>query len=873
MIRFSDFTFTYKGVKNPALKNINLTINDGEKVLILGPSGSGKSTLGNCINGLIPNSIEGTISGHVDIDGLDLEKTDIYTLNTKVGTVLQDTDGQFVGMTVAEDVAFALENTATPQKEMISKVTDSLKLVDLEEKEASSPQALSGGQKQRVSLAGVMVEKSGILLFDEPLANLDPATGLKAIELIDEIHRESGRSIIIIEHRLEDVLHRHIDRIVLMNKGEIIYNGDVSTLLKSGLLVEEGIREPLYLSALRKAGCDIKDEDVSSLASISPSCYKEKLNDWYSRYRNDDKAPDGKVILEARNISYSYDGLKKVIDDVSFTLHEGEMVSLLGNNGAGKSTLASIMMGIYKPDKGTLTIDGRDATQDTIYARSASVGYVMQNPNHMISQAKVFDEVAFGLVKRGVPEKEIKEAVMAVLALCGLDKKASWPVSALSYGQKKRVTIASILVMKPRILILDEPTAGQDFYHYTRMMEFISSLREKLGISIIFVTHDMHLALEYTPRSIVLSGGRIIADERTSEVFASEDILTRANLKKTSLYELASLSGIEDRASFIETFIAEEKAEREENTKDEVPDINIPGNHTTRERKQKKKHKEGEAKLSFGLSYIPMDSPVHRLSGVTKFIILFFGACLTLSTFDLRILLAVTAISWILLKQTKVPLKVFRHIIFFMVLMTVINALFIYLFSPGQGTIYMGTRTVLLGSEDMGYALTQETLWYLLVVICKYLTLFPMALMFVSATNPSEFASSLNRLKISYKVSYAFALALRYLPDVIDDYGHIMHSQMCRGVDISSDAKLSERLKGIANVLAPLVLSSMDKIDTITNAMSLRGFGREKKRTWYRERRLKAADWLIIIGLFALWALALYLRFVKGIMFWYPFAS
>lgn len=872
MIRFSDFTFTYKGVKTPALKNINLTINDGEKVLILGPSGSGKSTLGNCINGLIPNAIEGTLSGHVDIDGLELAKTDIYTMNTKVGTVLQDTDGQFVGMTVAEDVAFALENTATPQAEMVRKVTDCLSLVSLEDKEASSPQALSGGQKQRVSLAGVMVEKSGILLFDEPLANLDPATGLKAIELIDDIHKESGRTIIIIEHRLEDVLHRHIDRIILMNKGEIIYNGDVSTLLKSGLLIQEGIREPLYLSALRKAGCDITDQDVSSLESISTGCYSDKLKEWYKNYRRETEEPDEKVIFEAKDISYSYDGIKKVIDGVSFKLREGEMVSLLGNNGAGKSTLASIIMGIYKPDKGTITIDGRDATADSIYARSASVGYVMQNPNHMISQAKVFDEVAFGLRKRGVAEKDIKDTVMAVLALCGLEKKASWPVSALSYGQKKRVTIASILVMKPRILILDEPTAGQDFYHYTRMMEFISSLREKLGISIIFVTHDMHLALEYTPRSIVLSGGKVISDGRTSEVFASEDILLRANLKKTSLYDLASLSGIEDRASFIETFISAEKAEREANTKDELPDINIPGNHTSTEKKTKKKHKDGEAKLSFGLSYIPMASPVHSLSGVTKFIILFFGACLTLSTFDLRILAAVTIFSWILLKMTKIPLKVFRHIIVFMVLMTVINALFIYLFSPGQGTIYLGTRTVILGDEAMHYALTQETLWYLLVIICKYLTLFPMALMFVSATNPSEFASSLNRLKISYKVSYAFALALRYLPDVIADYGHIMHSQMCRGVDISSDAKLSERLKGIANVLAPLVLSSMDKIDTITNAMSLRGFGREKKRTWYRERKLRTADWLIIIGLFALWALALYLRFVRGIMFWYPFA-
>ena len=871
MIQFTNFTFTYKGVKTPALKNINLTIQDGEKVLILGPSGSGKSTLGNCINGLIPNAIPGKIEGTANIAGLDLASSDIYKLSTKVGTVLQDTDGQFVGMTVAEDVAFSLENKVVPQDEMVERVTAALETVDIADKEASSPQALSGGQKQRVSLAGVMVEPNEILLFDEPLANLDPATGLKAIELIDEIHEKTGKTIIIIEHRLEDVLHRHIDRAILINKGEVIYNGDVNTLLQSTLLQEQGIREPLYLSALKKAKADFSKEDVSSLESINPDSYKEDLNSWYKNFKRKEDVNSNPVIFEAKNISYSYTGLKRTINDVSFSIKEGEMVSLLGNNGAGKSTLASLMMGIYKPDVGQIIINGKDATNDTIYARSEYIGYVMQNPNHMISQAKVYDEVAFGLVKRGVEESKIKDAVMAVLTLCGLEQKAQWPVSALSYGQKKRVTIASILVMKPKLLILDEPTAGQDLYHYTKMMEFIVSLKNKLGLSILFVTHDMHLALEYTPRSIVLSQGQIISDGRTSSVFASEEILTRANLKKTSLFDLSSLAGIDDRASFIETFIEAEKQDREAATGDEVPDIQIPGNHKTTPKKSGKKTEEGEEKLSFGLSYIPKESPVHSLSGLTKFIVLFFGACVSLTTFDLRLLIIITIFSWTMLKMTKVPLKVFKNIIIFMFLMTFLNGLFIYLFSPGQGSVYIPSRTVLIGGEFSKYALTAETAWYLLVVICKYLTLFPMAIMFISATNPSEFASSLNRLKISYKVSYAFALALRYLPDVIADYGHIMHSQMCRGVDTSSDAKLMERLKSIANVLAPLVLSSMDKIDTITNAMTLRGFGTNKKRSWYRAKKLKTADWAIIIGIFVFWAVALFMRFGLGIMFWYPF--
>lgn len=871
MIEFSSFSFTYKGLKKPVLKNINLKIEDGEKVLILGPSGSGKSTLGNVINGLIPHAIEGKCEGSVTVEGLDVLKNDIYKINEKVGTVLQDTDSQFVGLTVSEDVAFALENMRKKKDEMEEKTMEALSLVSMQDYASSSPQDLSGGQKQRVSLAGVLVEENNVLLFDEPLANLDPATGKKTIRLIDEIHEKTGKTVIIIEHRLEDVLEMHIDRAVMIVSGEIVYNGSMNDLLKSSLLKENGIRYPLYLEAMNRARCALENECVESLSSINPSCYREKVKAWFEENREKEEKEERPVLLEVENISYSYDGIKNAVSDISFKIHEGEMLSILGNNGAGKSTLSSILMGIYKPDKGRILYRGKDITAYSISQKSSIIGYVMQNPNHMISQTKVFDEVAFGLRTRGVEEDDVKNTVSSVLTLCGLEKKANWPVSSLSYGQKKRVTIASILVMKPEVLILDEPTAGQDYHHYTMMMEFITALSKRLNLAIIFVTHDMHLALEYTPRSIVLSSSRLIKDDDTSAVFSDEDVLKRASLKETSLFSLAKNAGLDENA-FIRAFIESEKKEREKNLFDRVPQIEIPDNiRVDRVKKKKKKYDEGERKIKFGLSYIPLESRIHSLSGLTKFIYIFFGAFVSFTTFDLRILSVMLVLSWTLVCLTKIPLKIFRPYLILMSVMTITNDIFIYLFSPNQGTIYMATRTVLLGPETFFYSLTLETLWYLLIVTCKYLILFPLALMFISTTHPGEFASSINRLGISYKISYATSLSLRYLPDVIKEYTHISNAQMARGVDLSSNVGPIKRAKGVASALAPLVMFSLDKIDTISNAMALRGFGRSRKRTWYSAKKLKAADWALIIFLFALWALALYMRFGMGIKFWKPF--
>lgn len=877
MIVFKDFTYKYKSQKDPTLKHIDLEINDGEKILIAGPSGSGKSTLGNCINGLIPHSLGGAIlGGSATIAGMDLEASDIYEINKKVGTVLQDTDCQFVGLTAEEDIAFSLENQNVPRPEMARRVREVASVVSMEDFLSQAPASLSGGQKQRISLCGVLIDDVDILLFDEPLANLDPLTGQKAIELIDELHKRTGKTVVIIEHRLEDVLHRGVDRIVLMDDGRIVSDTTADELLHTPALRERGIREPLYLSALKLAGCPIEGQDLTSLDAIDPATYSEPLRSWALAHRVPPRPAEGKPILEFQGVDFSYDGTRPVLQDISFSVRQGEMVSIMGKNGAGKSTLAKLAMGLCRPDKGRILIDGRDGEGDTITARSRDVGYVMQNPNHMISCNLIYDEVAFGLRQRGVPEEKVRESVKAVLRLCGLHRHINWPVSALSYGQKKRVTIASILVMQPKILILDEPTAAQDYNHYKDLMDFLAAINRDLGITIIFITHDMHLAIEYTARAIVLSDGRLLRDGRTARLFDDAALLERANLKTTSLHSLARKAGIDDIPAFIDSFIAKETGLRDAKVEAmdfAPPPLGLGGlkRCAGARRREAREAGQGGQKIRLGLSYLPAPSFVHRLAGTTKLLFFAVWIALCLTTFDIRILLCATVVSQAALLSCKVPFKRFRPFIILMLSLLALNALFIFLFSPEQGTQMIGSQTVILGGAEFKYHLTLETLWYLLVVSLKYFTIFPIALLFVTATNPSELASSLNRLRIGCRTSYAVSLTLRYLPELIDDCEHISQSQQCRGVDLSNNAPLKKRIAGLGKIVAPLVLSSLDKIDVIANAMILRGFARSRTRTWYTVSKMRAADYLVLALEGALLAASLILRFGLKVAFYYPF--
>jgi len=559
IIEFSDFSFQYYSQAEPTLHEINLKIHRGEKVLIVGPSGSGKSTLGHCINGLIPFSYKGAITGSLTIKGEDTQKKDIYELSKWVGTVLQDSDGQFVGLTAGEDIAFALENDNIPPEVMHERVRKVAEMVEMHYLLTSSPFELSGGQKQRTSLAGVMVDDVDILLFDEPLANLDPATGKTAIEIIDDIHQNSGKTILIIEHRLEDVLHRHVDRILVMKDGRIIADRDAHTLVSSDILVETGIREPLYVTALKYAGVDVSPEiSPGYITTLKAEVTQTALTEWQDKIQSPPAKPKKPIILSLEDVHFSYDGIHPILQDINFDIQEGEIVSLVGKNGAGKSTLSKLICGFEKLDRGIIRYYGEDIKDKTIKERAEIIGVVLQNPNQMISKSLIFDEIALGLRFRDVLEEEIQERVEKVLKVCGLSPFRSWPISALSYGQKKRVTIASILVLGPRILILDEPTAGQDFRHYTEIMEFLEAINQ-LGVTIILITHDMHLMLEYTPRAIVLAGGRKIADTAASVVLTDAQVIEEANLKETSLFALSHMAGIEDGTQFVQGFIDYER--------------------------------------------------------------------------------------------------------------------------------------------------------------------------------------------------------------------------------------------------------------------------------------------------------------------------
>ena len=555
VIEFVDFTFQYRAQAKPTLNNINLTIYEGEKVLIVGPSGSGKSTLSNCINGLVPFSNEGEISGSLKVKGKETKEMSIFELSNSVGTVLQDPDGQFIGLTVGEDIAFKLENDCVSQEEMKEKVKIVSEIVGIDTHLSSAPYSLSGGQKQRVTLAGVMVGDVDILLFDEPLASLDPATGKSAIELIDQIQKKTNKTILIIEHRLEDVLHCPVDRIIVVDNGKIAADITPEELLSSNLLVETGIREPLYITALKYAGCNIEPKmHPQHIDTLNIDSCRDKLKDWYEDTVEDKEQTSGEAILEMRDVKFSYESGKEILHGVSFKVNKGEMVSIVGRNGAGKSTISKLICGFYKPTEGKVLFNGRDLVNDTIKQRAEKIGIVMQNPNQMISKTMIFDEVALGLKVRGVSEEEIKNRVFETLKVCGLYEFRNWPISALSFGQKKRVTIASILVLNPEVIILDEPTAGQDFKHYTEIMEFLKELNQK-GVTIVMITHDMHLMLEYTNRAIVLSNGVKLADDIAANVLTDEEVINKANLKETSLYELAIKANLDNPRMFVKKFI------------------------------------------------------------------------------------------------------------------------------------------------------------------------------------------------------------------------------------------------------------------------------------------------------------------------------
>ncbi len=566
IIEFKDFSFKYNSQAEPTLKNINLKINKGEKILLAGPSGSGKSTIGRCLNGLIPNIYQGEVKGKCLVNGKDITSTSLFDFSFTTSTILQDADSQFIGLTVGEDIAFALENDCQPKDKMhqtVNQWADELKIKELL---TQSPQSLSGGQKQIVALAGVLVDESPILLFDEPLANLDPASGLKTMAIIDKIQKELNATVIIIEHRVEEVLSQPIDRIILVNEGTIVADQLTNQLLHSHTLEKIGVREPLYLKALTAA--DVNLSSIKEVDQISTLPVSEKISDklaaWTKQAKITKKEADNLPLLKLDHVGHQYSKNQPYpLKDVSTTINQGDFISIVGQNGAGKTTLCRTICGFIS-NEGKITLKDQNLSDLSIKERAEKIGYVMQDPNQMISQKMIFDEIALGLRLRNVDEETIKQRVDQTLKICGLYPFRHWPISALSFGQKKRVTIAAILVLEPEIIILDEPTAGQDWKTYTEIMSFLKHLNT-IGKTIIIITHDMHLMLEYTSRSLAFAKGKLIADTTPIELLTNQALIKEASLKRTSLYDLAKHYNLPDPNKFVQAYINFEQ----QNWKDE----------------------------------------------------------------------------------------------------------------------------------------------------------------------------------------------------------------------------------------------------------------------------------------------------------------
>ncbi|CDF74960.1 ABC transporter ATP-binding protein [Lactobacillus acidophilus] len=560
IITFKDFSFKYDSQAEPTLKKINLDINKGEKILIAGPSGSGKSTIGRCINGLIPNIDSGDITGKCIINGKNITETSLFDLSFTTSTILQDADSQFIGLTVGEDIAFALENDCQPQnkiRQTVHRWADELEIGKLLKQ---SPQNLSGGQKQIVALAGVLVDESPVLLFDEPLANLDPASGMKTMSLIDQIQKRLNATVIIIEHRLEEVLSQPIDRIILIDDGQIVANKTPNELLHENKLENIGIRSPLYLKALEKANIDIEQiPDISSVDKLPDnSIISEKLKEWEQKNTLKINSIEPKPLLELKDVGHRYNKMQvNPLHDVNTTINQGDFISIVGQNGAGKTTLCRIICGFIS-NEGRILLNGEDISNLSIKERSEKIGYVMQDPNQMISQKMIFDEVALGLRLRGYSKKDIKDKAYQALKICGLYPYRNWPISALSFGQKKRVTIASILVLEPELIILDEPTAGQDWKTYTEIMSFLKKLNEQ-GKTIMIITHDMYLMMEYTNRSLAFANGELIADTNPIKLLTVKNLVKKAALKRTSLYYLAKKYNLNNPDNFVRAYIDSER--------------------------------------------------------------------------------------------------------------------------------------------------------------------------------------------------------------------------------------------------------------------------------------------------------------------------
>ncbi|MGD2026198.1 MAG: ABC transporter ATP-binding protein [Anaerolineales bacterium] len=509
-LNIENLTFSYRDREETAIRDISFTANPGEILLVAGASGCGKTTLIRCINGLIPRSYKGKMSGRVLVHGKETDKWPLSRISQHIGTVLQDPERQILGTKVINEVAFGLENLGMSRQEIIARADEALNYLNIYHLRDRETFNLSGGEKQKVALAGVLAMRPSILLLDEPLASLDPASALETLAMV-RMMADEGMSILMIEHRVEDVMKINPERVMFMDAGEVRYLGNIEGL--NSVVNYHEIKLPAEV-IIRRAAQDPPPTPLDVLLD---------------ERRADQTAP----LVEFEDVGFGYERDVPVLHDINIEIQRGDVIAVLGPNGAGKTTFVKHAIGLLKPKSGRVLVNGQDTHQASVAEIASTLGYVFQSPSHMLFAQTVHEELAFGPKNLKHSPEEIEKEVKEALKTVNLVEFEQDPPLSLSFGQQKRVSIAAILAMRSRILVMDEPTAGQDYQNY---MSFMDSILQMPGFeSILFITHDVDMAVIYANRVILVAEGKIAADGPPHEVLADQTLLESCRLVPTSL--------------------------------------------------------------------------------------------------------------------------------------------------------------------------------------------------------------------------------------------------------------------------------------------------------------------------------------------------
>jgi energy-coupling factor transport system ATP-binding protein len=532
-IHVEGLTFRYAGRKRPALREVCFDVPEGQTMLVLGPSGCGKSTLALCLNGMIPHVIAGALSGTVRVQNLTVGSRPLADTVRQVGIVFQDPEAQLCMLRVDEEIAFGLENLALPAADMPRRIHEALDLTGLDCASSMRTDWLSGGNKQRLALASVLAMGPSVLIFDEPTSNLDPAGARAVFETIARLRSEGRHTIVVVEHRLDQLMHL-IDRVLVFGSdGTVLDDGEPHQVLRrqSRTLDAQGIWKPQVsevAEALERRGVSVASYPITvaeAVAALSTVAAAPPADTPQAALPT---PTDSAVSI--RHLSAAYGRGPLVLHDVDLEVPRGEMLALVGSNGAGKSTLAHHVVATMRAPKGTVFLDGRDIRDIAQRDLAELVGYVFQNPEHQFVARTVFDELAFGLRLRDLPEDVVRARVEAMLADFGLVGLAAANPFKLSHGEKRRLSVATMLILGQRVLVLDEPTFGQDRRHAAALLEKFGALRER-GTTVILVTHDMRLVAEHAQHVAVLHGGRVLAHATPDAIFDDEHLLAAAHLE------------------------------------------------------------------------------------------------------------------------------------------------------------------------------------------------------------------------------------------------------------------------------------------------------------------------------------------------------